>query len=455
MITTIFITNNAALPSSQARTEITVLAALLAPRLARAGVHYGWVIAAVTFLVSLTTAGAMGLPGALILPLSKEFGWDVGQISSALALRILLYGLMAPFAAALMDRYGVKRMIVAALALIVAGLVLALTMTRPWQLFAYWGVLVGLGTGITALVMSAIIATRWFNQKRGLVLGILTASSATGQLLFLPLAAWLAEHVGWRYALAPSLIGLLLAGALALLLMCENPSDIGLAPYGDPAPAPGRSAPRAAAPASFWRAFTVLGDVSTSSAFWILFATFFVCGLSTNGLIQTHFISFCADYGMDEVAAASTLAMMGVFDLFGTILSGWLSDRYDNRALLFVYYGVRGLSLLYLPSSTFTVYGLSLFAVFYGLDWIATVPPTVRLAAQQFGKERAGIAFGWIFAAHQLGAASAAFGGGLARSALQTYLPAFYIGGGACLFAAGIVWLIGARKSPREAPAAA
>jgi len=394
----------------------------------------------------------MGLPGALILPLSKEFGWDVGEISSALALRILLYGLMAPFAAALMERYGIKRMIVAALALIVAGFLLALTMSQPWQLFVYWGVIVGLGTGITALVMSAIIATRWFNQRRGLVLGILTASSATGQLLFLPFAAWLAEHLGWRYALAPSLVGLLLAGVLAIALMVEDPGDIGLAPYGDPPPAANAPARVAAAPASFWRAFTVLRDISGSSAFWILFATFFVCGLSTNGLIQTHFISFCADYGLDAVSAASTLAMMGLFDFVGTIASGLLSDRYVNRALLFVYYGLRGLSLLYLPYSTFTVYGLSMFAVFYGLDWVATVPPTARLAAQQIGKQRAGVAFGWIFAGHMIGAACAAIGGGLARSALQTYLPAFYVAGFACLIAATAIWFIGVAKAPRAAP---
>jgi MFS family permease len=224
--------------------KAAMLAQYLAPRLARAGIHYGWVVMAVTFIVSLTAAGAMGLPGALILPLSKAFGWDVGEISSALALRILLYGLMAPFAAALMQRYGVKRMIVAALALIVAGLVLALTMSRPWQLFLYWGVLVGLGTGITALVMSAIVATRWFSQRRGVVLGVLTASTATGQLLFLPLAGWLAEHVSWRAALAPSLIGLTLAGLLAIAFIVEDPADIGLAPYGDPPPDPRAAARR-------------------------------------------------------------------------------------------------------------------------------------------------------------------------------------------------------------------
>ncbi len=432
-----------------------MLASLLAPRLARSGIHYGWVIVAVTFVVALSTAGAMGLPGALILPLNKEFGWDVSQISGALAVRIVLFGLMAPFTAALMDRYGVKRMIFAAIALIVAGLALALTIGQVWQLFLYWGVIVGFGTGITAMVMSAIVATRWFDARRGLVLGMLSASTATGQLLFLPFAAWLVEHWGWRFAVAPSIAGLLLAGVLVALFMVEKPEDVGLAPFGAAASVAGvRPAPAATARPSFWRAFTVLGEVSGSPAFWILFATFFICGLSTNGLIQTHFISFCADYGMDEVTAASTLAMMGVFDLFGTTISGWLSDRYDNRALLFVYYGLRGISLLFLPFSTFSFYGLSLFAAFYGLDWIATVPPTVRLAGQQFGKERAGIAFGWIFAGHMLGAGAAAFGGGLARSAWHTYLPAFYVGGVACLVAAGIIWFVGAVKAPRPALAA-
>ena len=199
---------------------------------------------------------------------------------------------------------------------------------------------------------------------------------------------------------------------------------------GEPAPAPGQAiaAPAATAPA-FGRAFSVLGDISTSATFWILAATFFICGLSTNGLVQTHFISLCVDFGMPAVAAASTLAMMGVFDFFGTIASGWLSDRYDNRALLFWYYGLRGLSLLYLPFSAFSFYGLSLFGAFYGLDWIATVPPTVRLSARAFGKEKAGVAFGWIFAAHQLGAATAAFGAGLSRSVLASYLPAFFAAG--------------------------
>ncbi len=423
-----------------------MLAQALARRFSRLGLHYGWAVVAIAFATSLVTAGAMSLPAALILPLSREFGWTTEQISGALALRILLYGLMAPFAALLIDRYGLRRVILSAVFLIATGLLLALEMSEVWHLALLWGVVVGLGTGLTALVMSAMVATRWFSERRGLVLGILTASSATGQLIFLPLAAWLEQRYGWRVALAPTLIGLAGAGVAVLLFMVDSPSDLGLAPYGEN----GGNPP---IPASAGGALAVLGEVSGSGAFWILAATFFVCGLSTNGLIQTHFIALCADNDVGAVAAASTLAMMGMFDFVGTIGSGWLSDRYDNRALLFFYYGLRGLSLLYLPGSSFTIYGLSLFAAFYGLDWVATVPPTVRLTAQVFGRERAGVAFGWIFAAHMIGASVAAYGAGYSRSVLQTYLPAFYAAGALCLAAASLVWLI--EKRPASVAAAA
>jgi MFS family permease len=439
-------------PFDQAAVETDgMLAQTLSRRFADWGIHYGWAIVGVTFLVSLVTAGAMGLPGALILPLSREFGWNTEQISGALALRILLFGLMAPFAAALIERYGLKRVILSALVLISCGLLLALAMSQIWHLILLWGIVVGIGTGMTALVMAAIVSTRWFTERRGLVLGMLTASSATGQLAFLPLAAWLESHYGWRWALAPSLIGMAVAAVAVLLFMVDRPADVGLVPYGET----GKVAPPAPLTPAFSTAFRILREVSGSGAFWVLAGTFFICGLSTNGLIQTHFISLCADFGVASVTAASMLAMMGIFDFFGTIASGWLSDRYDNRALLFMYYGLRGLSLLYLPGSSFSVYGLSLFAVFYGLDWIATVPPTVRLAAQCFGRERAGVAFGWIFAAHMIGAAVAAYGAGFSRTTLQTYVPAFYVAGAACLVAAMAVWLIDRRPAPVVARAGA
>ena len=418
-----------------------MFASTLSRRLDARGLHYGWVVVATTFLVALTTAGAMGLPGALLRPLEREYGWSAADISSALAMRIFLYGLIAPFAAALIERYGLRRIILSAIAMIVVGLTGALFMTSLWQLFILWGVVVGVGTGLTAMVMGAIVSTRWFVERRGLVLGILGASSATGQLAFLPLAAAVESHWGWRYAVLPTLFGLAVAAVAVVLFMADRPADLGLPAYGaktiEPAPA---TRPK------FGAAIGVLREVAPHPTFWILAGTFFICGLSTNGLIQTHFIAFCGDAGIAAGTAASVLALMGLFDFVGTIGSGWLSDRIDNRALLFMYYGLRGLSLLYLPGSSFSFESLTLFAAFYGLDWIATVPPTVRLTAQTFGANRAGVAFGWIFAAHQVGAATAAFGGGLSRTLLGVYTPAFYIAGAACVVAALSVWLIGANK---------
>ncbi len=416
----------------------------LAASLARRNIHYGWVVVATTFLTMLVTAAAMGTPGVLIVPLEHEFGWSDAQISSALALRILLYGLFGPFAAAFMNRFGVRRVIVAACALIATGFLASLAMTRVWQLVALWGIVAGVGTGLTAMVLAATVATRWFSHRRGLVIGMLAASSATGQLVFLPLIAELTTRFGWRIALVFVSAVLGLTAMVALALMRDRPSDLDLPLYGETAVSP--PPPAGVGHASLLMSpLIVLRDCVRVPIFWVLFATFFVCGCSTNGLVQTHFITLCHDYGLAATAAASVLAMMGAFDFVGTIGSGWLSDRFDNRWLLFWYYGLRGLSLLYLPFTAFTFYGLSLFAVFYGLDWIATVPPTVKLTADRFGRERAGMVFGWVFAGHQIGAASAAFGAGLVRTEYLTYLPAFFIAGALCLFAALLVLTV--RKS--------
>ncbi len=415
----------------------TALARVLAHR----NIHYGWVVAAVTFLTMLVTAGAMGAPGVLIVPLEREFGWDNAQISIALALRLLLFGLFGPFAAAFMNRFGVRRVTICALTLIAAGLLASLAMTQVWQLVLLWGVVVGVGTGLTAIVLAATVATRWFTKRRGLVVGLLSASSATGQLVFLPLIAEFMGCFGWRLALV-FVCGLLaFATIVAWLLMRDRPSDLGLPPYGETAaiPPPVANTGLVSLLAS---PFAVLNEAARVPLFWVLFATFFICGASTNGLIQTHFITLCGDYGLPAVGAASVLAMMGVFDFVGTIGSGWLSDRFDNRWLLFWYYGLRGLSLLYLPFTDFTFYGLSLFAVFYGLDWIATVPPTVKLTADRFGRERAGVVFAWVFAGHQIGAASAAFGAGFSRTELASYLPAFFVAGALCVVAAALVLTI-------------
>jgi sugar phosphate permease len=405
----------------------------LARRLHTRGLHFSWVVAGLVFLTMLFMSAALGLPGAMLRPLATEFGWSTGQISSALALRFALFGLMGPFAAVLMERFGMRAVMCTALALVGSGMLLAGAITQFWQLVLLWGVMLGVGSGMTALVLGAVVSNRWFAVRRGLVMGLLTASAATGQLACLPVAAWMIERWGWRAPLLP--LGMICMGVMALvwLFMRDRPADLGLRAYGDTPDAP---APAVAPMATFATPFRALREAGGSASFWLLAGTFFICGLSTNGLIQTHFISLCGDRGLSAVPAASVLAMMGAFDFVGTIASGWLSDRFDTRKLLFWYYGLRGLSLLWLPHADFSLYGLSLFAMFYGLDWIATVPPTVRLAADAFGKERVGFVFGWIFAAHQIGAATAAWGAGFSRTLLMSYSPALYAAGGACMLAA-------------------
>ncbi len=421
--------------------------------LARRGVHYAWVIAAVTFIAMLTTSAALGLPGAMLQPLSKEFGWTTDQLSSVFAVRFALFGLLGPFAAVFIARYGLRRVMIAAAAFIATAMLLATQITQLWQLFILWGLMLGCGTGLTALVLGAMVANRWFTARRGLVVGLLAASTATGQLIFLPVAAWLIENVGWRYAVLPVFVACIVVALLVFLFMRDSPATVGLRAYGEDeaTPIPAAGAP---VPLNFLGPFKVLAEAAHDRTFWILAGSFFICGLSTNGLVQTHFISLCGDNGLTAVPAASVLSMMGAFDLVGTTLSGYLSDRYDNRKLLFWYYGLRGLSLFWLPYSTYTLYGLSTFALFYGLDWIATVPPTVKLAAQSFGKERAGLIFGWIFAAHQLGAAVAAYGAGLTRTLLLTYNPALFAAGAACLVAALGVLAIRPRRATGRLAAA-
>ncbi len=421
-----------------------MLSSAVAAALARRKIHYGWAIVGATLFVTVITAAAMSTPGVLIVPLEQEFGWTDAQISSALALRLMLFGLFGPFAAAFMNRYGIRAVVICAVILICAGFLASLVMTQVWQLVLLWGVVVGIGTGLTAMVLAVTVATRWFNARRGLVTGIFAASNATGQLVFLPLIASLATNYGWRMSLVFVCCMLAIAGVVGSLLLRDRPSDLGLPLYGETAVAPAPAA-GAGLVSLLMSPLIVLKEAARTPVFWVLFGTFFVCGSSTNGLIQTHFITLCHDYGLAAVTAASVLAMMGIFDFAGTIGSGWLSDRFDSRWLLFWYYGLRGVSLLYLPFTDFTFYGLSLFAMFYGLDWIATVPPTVKLTADKFGREKAGMVFGWIFAGHQIGAASAAFGAGVVRTVYSTYLPAFFIAGALCIIAALAVLTV--RKS--------
>ena len=418
-----------------------MLSAILARHMGARQIHYGWAVLAATFLTMLVVAGAVGAPGVFIIPLQKEFGWSAADISGALAIRFVLFGCMGPFAAAFMNRFGVRRMMLISLSIVIGGLLLSMGMTQLWQLVLLWGVVIGIGTGLTAMVLGATVATRWFTHRRGLVMGLLSASTATGQLAFLPLLAALTERFGWQAAILLVCGAILLAALAVLLLMRDRPSDLGLPPYGE-----SEVHPVPAQPAGFGALLIsplrILADAARVPSFWILFFTFYICGASTNGLVQTHFIALCGDYGLAAVGAASMLAMMGLFDFAGTLASGWLSDRFDNRWLLCCYYGLRGLSLLYLPFSDFSLYSLSIFAAFYGLDWVATVPPTVKLTAQRFGPERANVVFGWIFAGHQLGAASAALAGGLSRTVWQSYMPAFVAAGILCLIGAGLVLFI-------------
>ena len=409
-----------------------MLAAAISPWFTRRGIHYGWVMVALTFLTALCSAAAVGMPGVLIVPLIKEFGWSRSDISGAMALMFILFGGMAPFAGALMLRYGLRRVVAAAAMLAVLALFGATMISEKWHLWLSLGLLLGMAAGTTAMVLSATVANRWFSARRGLVVGVLAAATATGQLIFLPLAAYLVAHFGWRYAVLPGMIGCSIAAVLYMLFARDWPADIGLAPYGET-----RIQPPAAASAgnAVSLSFSVLREAVPTRAFWVLAGTFFICGLSSSGIVQQHFIPLCADNGIDGVRAASFLAMMGLFNFIGTVISGWLSDRFDNRVLLAWYYGLRGVSLMWLPFSTFDVVSLSLFAIFFGLDFVATVPPTVKLAAQHFGAARAPIVVGWVFAAHQFGGAVSAYTSGLARDAYASYLPAFFVIGAICLVA--------------------
>ncbi|HUI97059.1 MAG TPA: MFS transporter [Xanthobacteraceae bacterium] len=403
--------------------------------------HYGWIVVGVTFLAIVISAGVRATPGVLMVPLETEFGWSRATVSSAFAVSLALYGLIGPFAASFMERFGVRRTMLAGLSLLATGVMLTTMIRQSWQLVLLWGFVVGSGAGVIANVLAAIVAARWFTARRGLVIGLLTGGMAAGQVVFLPAFAAIATHVGWRATMLTAAAVALIVIPIVALLMRDRPADVGLAPYGEAGgPKPTPPLPQGN---PFALALRTLGEAARSRAFWLLAGSFFCCGASTNGLIATHLIPACLDHGIPEVTSASLLAAMGMFNMVGTTGSGWLSDRVDNRVLLAVYYTLRGLSLLYLPFSFVSFYGLGLFAVFYGLDWIATVPPTVRLSVTSFGKEKSGIIYGWIFASHQIGSASAAYFAGLMRADLGSYLQAFMLSGLLCFLAAAMVMFIG------------
>ncbi len=402
-------------------------------RPATRGTHWPWLVAVAGFVALVGAAGFRSAPGVLIDPLHEEFGWSRGTISAAVSINLLLYGLISPFAAALMERFGMRRVVASALVLVSAGSGLTVFMTASWQLLLCWGVLVGVGTGSMALAFVATITSRWFVKHRGLVSGVLTAAGAAGQLVFLPIIASLAGSHGWRSASLTVAVAALVVVPIVLLFLRDQPSDVGTTAYGAtediPPPPPNRGAAR--------RALRVLGDAARTRTFWLLAGGFAICGASTNGLISTHFVPAAHDHGMPHTTAAGLLALVGIFDVAGTIASGWLTDRVDPRWLLGGYYFLRGLSLLLLPQlfAPTTEPPMWAFIVFYGLDWVATVPPTVALCRERFGMTGP-IVFGWVFASHQVGAAIAAFGAGFARDHLGSYDLTWYVAGGLCAIAA-------------------
>ena len=395
-------------------------------------IHPAWIVAGITFGTLFATAGFRSAPSVLILPLEEDFGWRRDVISLAVAINVLLYGLTAPFAAALMERFTVRKVVMAALTTVGTGALLTIWMSQSWHLMLLWGVVVGVGTGSMALVFAATIANRWFVKRRGLVIGILTAAAASGQLVFLPGLSKLAQDPGWRASSLVIALGAYLMVPLIFFFLKEDPQSIGTTPYGadkdwvPPVLQKGNAAKVA---------INVLKDASKVKNFWYLVGSFFVCGLSTSGLIGTHFIPAAHDHGMPTVTAASLLALIGVFDVVGTIFSGFLTDRIDPRKLLFFYYLLRGLSLFLLPSILFSTLHPStlVFIIFYGLDWVATVPPTVLLCRQVLTPEKGAIIYGWVFAAHQVGGAIAAFGAAVLRIKFGDYAAAFYVTGIMCV----------------------
>lgn len=416
----------------------------------RRRIHPAWTVAAVAFLALVGAAGFRAAPGVLMVPLQNEFGWSTTVLSAAVSINLVLFGLTAPFAAALMERFGIRAVTAVALVLIGAGSALTVFVTQSWQILLTWGLLIGLGTGSMALVFAATIANTWFAKSRGLVIGILTAGSAAGQLVFLPFIALLAHDPGWRQASLLIGAGALAVVPLVLKFLKNSPADVGVLPYGaTPAAAAASTGPEASESTgpetaeprrnAAVRALQVLKRASRVRTFWALVAGFAICGATTNGLIGTHFIPSAHDHGMPETTAAGLLAVVGLFDIIGTIASGWLTDRFNPRILLAVYYQFRGIGLLVLPLllSATVQPSMIVFVVIYGLDWVATVPPTAAICRQVFGADGS-VVFGWVFAAHQLGAAAAALAAGAVRDATGQYTYAWFAAAAMCTIAAVI-----------------
>jgi len=404
--------------------------------------HYSWFILAITFFSIIVAGIVISSSGIFIDPFEKEFGWDRSVIALAFAISMFLYGISGPFMAALLNVMGLKKMMIASMATLLTGVILTFIMNQTWQMIIIWGLIIGLGSSLFLTVLSPYVANHWFEKRRGLAVGILTASTATGQLILLPVLAAIIDHYSWRIAIGLIMILSFIMLTIIFLFMKNTPKDIGILPYGLEEEIQESNEGQQENPIVI--AFNGLFEAVKAKEFWLLSGSFFICGLSTNGLIGTHFVSYCISFGVPLVTAASFLSLMGVFNLVGTTLSGWLSDRFDNRWLLFWYYGLRGASLVFLPfaltKGSLTM--LVIFTVFYGLDWIATVPPTINISRQIFGINKSGIVYGWIFASHQVGSAVAAYGGGLIYKFFNTYTWAFFLAGVFCLLASLFVIII-------------
>jgi sugar phosphate permease len=403
--------------------------------------HYAWIIVPVTFVALLTSAGVRTAPGVIIKPLEAEFGWDRSSISLAVAVSLFAFGFGAPLGGTLIDRFGPRKLLIGGLALIALGLAPLLALTDLWQLHLFWGLVVGIGTGAIAGPIGATVAARWFNTHRGIVVGVFGAASAAGQLIFVPALIGLASSSGWR-----SVIVLLAAASAAalipvFLLMRNRPSDVGTTPVGEASTATISSDNR----------MTPLREAIRTRDFWLLAGSFFVCGYTTNGLIGTHLLPHTLEHGFVESDIAWALGIMGMMNIFGTLASGWLSDRFDNRKLLATYYGFRALSLAALPF-ILEMQGMLLFAIIYGLDWVATVPPTVNLTAQRFGRASLGTLYGWIFCSHMIGAGLASYAGGLFRDVLGDYHLIFISAAIMGIIASGLSLSMSPHRKPAPAP---
>ncbi len=379
--------------------------------------HYAWVIVAVTFFSLLAAQAVRAAPGIIIVPLESEFGWDRATVSLAVAFSLITFGLGGPLGGSLIDRFGPRRVILAGNLSIIAGLAAMLVIRELWQLYVVWGVFIGLGTGAVGGVLGVAVAHRWFRKNQGVVIGAFGAATSAGQLVFVPAMAQLTVSDSWRAA-----ITLMLAAGVAMLLpvllfMRDRPADVGQKPVGE------GEVVSAAERAQDARSTPMRVALRTSD-FWLLAGSFFICGYTSNGLVGTHLIPHAIEHGFTEVTAAGAVGVMGAMNIAGTVASGWFTDRYDNRKLLAAYYGFRAISLMALPI-IFDARWLYVFAVAYGLDWIATVPPTANLVATIYGRRSLGTIYGWVFFSHMIGAATAAYAGGLFRVVLGDYHAVF------------------------------